>query len=151
MKDNSIHTIYKIILALSLICILFSVIIYIENRQLAAKKQDFCSAITGTNGCETVQTSKFGKTLGISNVWYGIVGFILLGIFSSILIKKDNKIIRYLTTAGGFIAGFVSILFLYLQTLVIHAYCIFCLFVDTFSLIILGLTIYLLFKTTRHK
>jgi uncharacterized membrane protein len=156
MKDK---TIYKIIAIISILCILFSIIIYIENLQLKTKSQDFCSAITGTNGCETVQSSKYSKMFGISNTIYGMTGFTILGIFALLLIYKDHgktkrhnlRFIRYLTILGGIFSGLVALTFLYLQILVIHAYCIFCLFVDASSIILFGLAIYLLVKEPRHK
>jgi uncharacterized membrane protein len=152
MKDKIV---YEIIAVLSLICLMLAIVIYIENIQISSHKQDICSAITGTSGCETVQTSKYSKLFGISNTIYGITGFALLEIFALFLIfgehkKRYLKAIRFLTMLGGMIAGLAAILFLYLQTIVIHAYCIFCIFVDVSSLIILGLTIYLIIKS-RHK
>jgi len=160
-------TTYQIIAILSLICLIFSVVIYLENTQYSLHHNNICSAITGTNGCEIVQTSNFGKTFGISNAWFGIVGFTLLGTLSLTLIKgyKNkkyikinkgyNKIINYLMITGGIIAGIVAILFIYLQAFVIHAYCLFCMIVDISSIIIVGLVAYLLFglknKVNRHK
>jgi len=157
MKDKHI---YQLISVLSLICIIFSVIIYIENVQLSKHQQDFCSAITGAHGCATVQSSKYSKIFGISNTIFGMAGFTLLEIFALLLIFGERKkikehrylkVIKLLTILGGIIAGLTALAFLYLQTLVIHAYCIFCLFVDASSLIILGLTIYSIIKIVKLK
>jgi len=148
-------SLYQIILIISLICLIFSVVIYFEKAQYASGHGGICSAITGSNGCEIVQTSSYGKMFGISNSLYGIVGFMILGIFSLISIKKNNKIINYLTIAGGIIAGAIALLLLYIQAFVLHTYCIFCLMIDISSLILLGLAIYLLIKInsrhSRHK
>ena len=157
--------IYAIIAVLSMLCIIFAVIIYVENIQLSKHQQDFCSAITGTHGCETVQSSKYSKVFGISNSIYGMVGFAILEVFALMLLfgerrkTKSNKsniypnltIIKYMTILGGIMSGLVALVFLYLQILVIHAYCIFCLFVDGSSLIILGFTIYSIIKMTKIK
>ena len=151
MENKSI---YRTIAILSLICLIFAVLIYSEEAQYSQHQNNFCSALTGSNGCETVQTSSYGKIFGIDNSVYGIIGFTALGIFSLILSiqkQKKNKILEILTIAGGIIAGLTALTFLYIQAFILHTYCIFCLVVDTCSLMILGLTIYLLTKKGKHK
>jgi len=153
MKHKQIYTarIYSAILLISILCIVLSTIIQSEKRQYALHQATFCSAITGANGCEAVQTSAYGKIFGLDNPIYGIVGFTLLGILSFVLIKKGYNILKYLTITGGIIAGIVAAIFLYLQTFVLHTYCIFCVFVDISSLILLGISIYLLYDSIKHK
>jgi uncharacterized membrane protein len=146
--------IYKIIAVISVICLICSVVIHLENASYSLHQNSICSAITGTNGCEVVQTSSYGKTFGISNSWYGIVGFTLLSALSILmLVNKYNKniLIKYLMITGGIIAGAVALVLLYLQAFILHTYCVFCLVVDISSLVIFGLAIYLLIKIGRHK
>jgi uncharacterized membrane protein len=143
--------IYKIIAIISLICLILAIIIYLEKTQYSLHHNNICSAITGTNGCEVVQTSSYGKILGIDNPIYGIVGFLVLGIFSLILIRKDNKILRSLIIAGGIIAGTMALVFLYIQAYILHTYCLFCVIVDILSLVVLGLTTYIIIKIIKHK
>jgi uncharacterized membrane protein len=148
MKNRQI---YKIMTIISLVCIIISIIIQIEDTKYSLHHNSICSAITGSNGCEVVQTSAYGKTLGVNNSVYGIIGFTILGLSALILIRKEHRIIKYLTTAGGIIAGLIAMVLIYLQAFVLHAYCIFCMIVDTFSLILLGLSIYLLLSVVRDK
>lgn len=136
-----------------------SAIILFEKTQYEVQQGGICSAITGSNGCEVVQTSRYGKTLGIDNPVYGIIGFAILGIFASMLmygtIQTINnniiKIMKYLTATGGIIAGMTAIIFLYLQEFVLHKYCIFCVVVDILSLILLGIAIYIIYHDIKHK
>jgi uncharacterized membrane protein len=160
---NSKHTnrtVYVSIIIISIICLILSVVIYLEKTQYSLNHNSICSAITGSNGCEVVQASKYGKTLGVDNPIYGILGFILLGILAAISIYRTKRIITNLTIAGGIIAGVVAIIFLYLQAFVIHTYCLFCVIVDISSLALLGISLYLLYAmhtrtshtdTLKHK
>lgn len=150
-KDKNLRPIYWIITIISLICLIFSIVIYLEKTQYSVNHNNICSAITGTNGCEVVQTSSYGKTFGIDNPIYGIIGFFALGLFSTILIWKHNLWLKWLTVAGGIMSSIVAIIFIYLQAFVIHAYCLFCMIVDTLSLVLLGLVIYIIIRTFKHK
>ena len=151
IKNIRQHKIYYAIASISLICVIFSTIIFIENIQINAHKQDFCSALTGTSGCETVQSSIYSKTFGISNSVYGIIGFTILLILSVILAFKEQKILKIITMSGILIAAITATYFLYLQTRVIHAYCIFCLVVDILSFALLVIEIYILVHNSKHK
>jgi len=145
--------IYRIIAIISIICLIVAAIIYSEETRYSLHQNSICSAITGTNSCETVQTSSYGKIFGISNPIFGIIGFLALGIFAYIssIIKKRNNILRDLTIIGGIIAGIVALIFLYIQAFILHTYCIFCIIIDVLSLTLLGLATYLLTKIIRHK
>jgi uncharacterized membrane protein len=66
--------IYVTILIISLICIALSITIQLEKRQYSQNQAGICSAITGSNGCEAVQTSEYASAFGIDNPIYGIYG-----------------------------------------------------------------------------
>jgi uncharacterized membrane protein len=167
MQDRHLYT---IIVVISLVCLILSIVIYLEKTHYSLHHNSICSAITGTNGCEVVQTSEYGKTFGIDNPVYGMIGFTALGILSLILMIKDKKknhktkndyrnehgyngknLIEYLTIAGGIVAGSVAIWFFYAQAFIIHTYCLFCVIVDVLSLILLGLSIYMISMLFRHR
>jgi len=156
LKKNPLHKMYLAIMIISIICLALSIIIQIEKTSYSKNQGGLCSAITGANGCEAVQTSNYGKILGMDNPIYGMIGFALIIIFTSILIlrkNKDNnivnKVLKYVTITGGIISGITAILFLYVQTFILHTYCFFCVIVDILSLTLLGISIYLIFK--EHK
>jgi len=156
---NTHKNIYLTILIISVINIALSVVILFEKTQYEVQEEGICSAITGSNGCEVVQTSRYGRTLGVDNPVYGIIGFAMLGIFASLLmygkIQVINtniiKIIKYLTVSGGMIAGITAAIFLYLQEFVLHKYCMFCVAVDILSLILLSIAIYIIYYDITHK
>jgi len=149
MKEKNV---YLTILIISIVCVALSITIQTEKKQYSSNQESICSAITGSNGCETVQTSKYASIFGIDNPIFGIIGFSLLVIFSSISMTTSIKPLKYLILTGSIIAGLTAIWFLYLQILVINRYCIFCLMVDILSLILLGIAICLLYNTAlKHK
>jgi uncharacterized membrane protein len=131
---------------LSIICLLLAVVIEVEKTQFKLNYNNICSAITGTNGCETVQSSTYSRTFGISNTYYGMLGFSLLIIFSAMLLKKKNWIIHNLLITGCIASGLMALWFLYAQAFLIHAYCLFCVIVDIISIGLFGISIYMLIK-----
>lgn len=151
---NAYAKTYALILAVSILCLILSITISVEKKQYEMNQGGICSAITGSDGCETVQTSKYSSIAGVDNPIYGIIGFSMMILFSAWLIYKKSKILEYLVIAGSFIAGIVAAWFLYLQAFVIHKYCIFCVIIDISSLIIAGIIIYTLFvhkKDARER
>ncbi|MFZ1970560.1 MAG: vitamin K epoxide reductase family protein [Candidatus Nanoarchaeia archaeon] len=85
---------------------------------------------TPLEGCNSVQTSIYSKTLGVSNSYYGIAIFLFMSVISFLYIKKPNKHIKFLIDLGIFIGALIALYFLYLQQFVIHAYCKYCLIID---------------------
>jgi uncharacterized membrane protein len=143
--------IYVTILIISLICIALSITIQLEKRQYSQNQAGICSAITGSNGCEAVQTSEYASAFGIDNPIYGMAGFSILAILSSIYLWKRIASLKHIIMTGNIIAGLAAIWFLYLQFSVLHKYCIFCLMVDTLSLILLVISMYILFENGIKK
>ena len=143
--------IYLLIVALSLIALVLSIIILIQKTTESKEINDFCSAIGSNSKCSTVQQSKYGKIFGIDNPWFGIIGFSVLGVLAGMNYFRKNNIRKILIIAGSIFAGLVALWFLYLQTFVLKAYCIFCVIVDILSLVILFTTIYMIFKEHNKK
>ncbi len=133
---------YKIILLLVLIALINSSILAFSS----------ISSVCGTNpekGCNAVQSSAYAKTFGISNAYYGVVIFSILSIIIMMYIlrpsKRKKQIIEYSLTLGTII----SLYFIYLQFIKIHAICKFCMVVD-FSVII-SLMVFLFWKEEDGK
>lgn len=165
MKKKEYKNIYyAAALIIGIIGLVFSIIIQIEHKSYDSTNGGICSAITGSNGCEIVQTSIYGSIFGISNAIYGIIGFSIIAVMSLLLLfnnrtkKQSNssliKYVEYLTIISGIISGIVAIIFIYLQAFVLHAYCIFCLIVDITSIIFLVISIYwayILLKLPKNR
>jgi uncharacterized membrane protein len=147
-----------IVLILSIICLILSVVIQIEKGYHTDNTPTMCSAITGANGCQIVQTSKYSSTFGIDNPIYGMIGFtlmIILTILSIYSIKSTSKLvkfeyIKYMLLFGGIMASIIAVWFLYIQAFILHKYCIFCVIVDILSLIMLILLIYIFLNKKRN-
>lgn len=84
-------------------------------------------------GCEKVLTSQFATILGIPLGVFGSLFFLTL-IF--LLLLGLNKYFKLLTLAGVV----VSLVLLYIQAFILHAYCQYCLLVEAiiFSIFILS-------------
>ncbi|MGV8087351.1 MAG: vitamin K epoxide reductase family protein [Candidatus Woesearchaeota archaeon] len=164
MKTDKYKNIYYAALIIGIIGLIFSIIIHLEQKNYNLDSGGICSVITGSNGCEIVQTSVYGSIFGISNALYGIIGFSIITVMSLLLIFKTKiktiskgiliEYIEYLTIISGIISGIVAIIFIYLQAFVLHAYCIFCLVVDITSIIFLVISLYwayMLLKSHKNK
>jgi len=118
-----------IFLAIFIIGLIFSILI-------TTSLTDICDP---GKGCDIVNHSKYGETLGIKNSTTGTYVFSVLILLSlSELIKKSKiktKLIKYSIIAGSLIALY----FIYLQAFVINAWCKYCLIIDIS--LILGLII----------
>jgi len=164
-KIKKIAIMQYIALVFALIGLILSIVIQIENNGYKLNHPGVCSLITGSNGCETVQTSEYGKVFGINNAVYGIFAFSILIMLALLLIilKHDTSIIRkkmlnfvtYVIIFGATIAASIAVYFIYIQSQIIHAYCIFCMTVDILSIMFFFVCIYwaylLYLKNMIHK
>lgn len=94
-------------------------------------------------GCSTVQTSVYATTFGLSNPHWGYIGFSTFLVFFTVLLLStfSKRLFNTLHQNRLYIHGFLIIgltigaLFsswlLYIQYFVIHATCIYCLWVDS--------------------
>ena len=117
---------YKIFLLVFLISLISSIIIFSNSSTGVCK-------IGG--GCDTVNSSSYGSTLGIKNSVYGIFIFSFMIALTLFHINKPNKHTRRVIHGAVILGSLVAIYFLYLQLFVIRVFCSFCLIID-FGLII---------------
>jgi len=137
---------FMTISVISLLAMILSVTIYLEKVTNNATVNNICSVLSSQSQCQTVQSSKYARIFGIDNPVYGIIGFTALMILSWMYYRTGDVIAKRLAIIGSIIPGLFAIWFLYLQTFVIDAYCIFCVIVDTLSIIMMILGIYLLVR-----
>jgi len=125
---------YKIFLLVFVIGLISSVVLY-------------SNSLTGIcdpgKGCDVVNSSIYGKTLGISNSMYGIFIFSFMILLTFFHMKKPNAHTRKIIHLAVIVGSLVAIYFLYLQIFIIKAYCSFCILIDASLLISLGFLIYL--------
>ena len=125
---------YKIFLFIFLIGLVSSVILYSNSL----------TGICDTRkGCDVVNSSSYGSTLGVSNSLYGIFVFSFMIVLTLLHMKKPNKHTKRIIHFSIIIGSLIALYFLYLQIFVIRAFCIFCLLVDFGLLISLVFLFYL--------
>lgn len=144
MKKHAI--IWTIVLIFSLANLLLAA--YIQQQKVLNDKKliadplnCFVDLSEGEHGCATVQTSVYATTFGIPNPIYGIVFYSLMILFSVYYLTKPKlsevKQTAYmLLMLGGVTAGALfSIWLLYVQFFLIHATCVYCLWVDALMIL----------------
>lgn len=149
MDVKRLRYVYIAIIVLSIFALIFSILILIQKTSYSPTIDSFCSALNSQSQCEAVQSSVYGKILGIDNPWFGVFGFAALMIFAGLNILKENKVLRRLIVAGGIVSGSMAIYFLYLQAFIIGHYCVFCVIVDIISIILLLISFYITYKEYR--
>jgi uncharacterized membrane protein len=112
---------YRILLAIFIIALICSILLSIVPLPLIC---------TQFEGCNTVQTSIYAKTLGIENSYFGIVIFSLMSLMIYSHIRKPHKNKKSIINLGVFFGAMISLYFLYLQKFVLNAFCKYCLVVD---------------------
>ena len=117
---------YQILKILFLIALVTSVAMSLEE------KTGFCGI---ESGCEKVENTIYAKTFGIANYWFGIAIFAFLVALIDSHIEKPSKHGEEVLKWSIIIGSIISLYFLYLQQYIIHAYCKYCIVIDT-SLII---------------
>ena len=118
---NYIGNKYFWVLIVFSLCLISSIILIVREPGIMCY---------GVDGCDDVQTSKYSKTFGIKNGFYGMIAFAVMMFFTYLQIHepkiKRSKIILGLSFLGTSIA----LRFIYLMAFVIGSYCTFCLVVD---------------------
>ena len=94
-------------------------------------------------GCDVVNSSVYGSTLGIKNSLYGIFIFSFMILLTLYHLKKPNKHTKKIIHSAVIFGSIISLYFLYLQIFVIKVICNFCLIVDLGLLVALGFLFYL--------
>ena len=124
---------YKILFALSLIALAASIMLSFQSTE-----QVFCSV---GSGCDIVHASPYNYTFGIQNSYFGIAIFGILSILLYTQIKSHKRVKRKLINVSVLIGSLIVFYFLYIQAFVLHAYCKYCLIVDTSMVAALVITL----------
>ena len=125
---------YKIFLVVFIISLISSIIL-------------FSNSLTGIcdpeKGCDVVNSSVYGSTLGIKNSVYGMFIFSFMIALTLFHINKPNKHTRRIIHTSVILGSIIALYFLYLQFFVIRVFCTFCLIIDFGLLISLIFLFYL--------
>jgi len=126
--------------------VIFSVIGVLDTAYLSyhyiIKTAPTCS-IFSKDWCKKVFFSSYNKTLGIPNAFAGLLAYILLIVLAILFI---NKIVPFYFVIALVMIGFAaSMYFLYLQSMVIRAFCFWCV-ISAVNFILLFLAIYFIQK-----
>ncbi len=121
---------YKIFLFIFAIGLISSIIITSNNSTGICQIGD---------GCDTVNNSSYGSTLGIKNSVYGIFIFSFMILLTLFHMKRPNRHTRRIIHTAVIIGSIIALYFLYIQFFIIRVFCTYCLVVD------LGLLVSLIF------
>ena len=125
---------YKIFLVVFTLGLISSIILY-------------SNSLTGIcdpgKGCDIVNSSSYGSTLGISNSLYGIFIFSFMIVITLFHLNKPAKNTRRIIHAAVIFGSIIALYFLFLQSFVIRVFCSFCLVVDLSLVIALIFLFYL--------
>lgn len=124
-----------VILALTLIGLVFSLLIEYQNMRESKALDKICTA-TGSD-CHSVQNSEYGKIFGIKVVHVGVISFFLFLGVVILQIVRPRKWTKSLLLLGATIAAGTGAYFIYTQAFILNHYCIYCLFIDSSSILIL--------------
>lgn len=128
---------YKIFLLIFVLSLISSIIL-------------FSNSLTGIcdpgKGCDVVNSSAYGSTLGIKNSLYGIFIFSFMIILTFFHMNKPNRHTKRIIHTAVILGSVIALYFLYLQFFIIRAFCSFCLVID-FGLLI---ALIFLFYLWRH-
>jgi uncharacterized membrane protein len=96
-----------------------------------------CS-IGALNGCGAVYTSPYSLLFGIPLSYLGVAFFSGMFIITLLLLVLPLRPLFRLAFLGSLIGFLFSLYSFYLQVFVIDAFCIYCLFSDVVTILILG-------------
>lgn len=112
---------YHIVLAILITSLIVSLIISLTPTPAICNPNE---------GCDTILSSSYAKTLGVNNSTIGIGIFALMSAitFSQIIRPGKNK--KLLIHVGILLGALVSLYFIYIQAFVLHAWCKYCMVID---------------------
>ncbi|MGB4076166.1 MAG: vitamin K epoxide reductase family protein [Minisyncoccia bacterium] len=87
----------------------------------------FCDIGAGLDGCNQVAQSPYSRIFGIPLSYLGIVFYVLLLIAALATFFKHHRYLHQALLAVASIGALFSVVFLYIQFVLIQALCIYCL------------------------
>lgn len=97
-----------------------------------------------THGCETVLRSSYSEILGIPVAAFGVVFYVVM--LFGVIYMLTNKTYHWWLSAWGLVGVCSTLYLLYIQGVVLHAWCQYCLLSAFTSTLIFVLTTMLYFK-----
>jgi uncharacterized membrane protein len=125
---------HKIILGIFVVCLVFSVLL------VFAPIKKFCN--DESSSCSIVQDSKYKETLGVNNGYLGISVFTILILLTVSHMRNPRKHKKRFLIFGATMCALSAFYFIYLQAIVIKAFCLYCMVIDVGSLVAFGVIVF---------
>lgn len=122
------------------LAVIFGVCFIISAILAFMSPEQACGGIETT--CYAVQTSEYETTLGVSNSYFGLIAFSILGVLALYQINEPKKRAENFLTYGIIAGAIFALYFIYLQFFVINALCRYCMIVDTGSVLALLIMVF---------
>ena len=97
---------------------------YLSYKQLSGAPIGTCPIFGG--GCEDVLHSKYSQFLGIPLAYYGLLFYAGISTLSALFLFTKKKIFLHLLAFGAIVGFLDSVMFIYIQGVLIGAYCFYC-------------------------
>lgn len=101
-----------------------SVSFYLSYKQISGTEIGTCP-VFGT-GCGDVLNSKYSTFLGVPLAYYGVIFYALVTAFGALYAKTKKRIYRKLIAVFALVGFIDSVGFIYIQGVLIGAYCFYC-------------------------
>jgi uncharacterized membrane protein len=103
------------------------------------------------DGCDVVLLSKYSEIFGVPLEFFGLAFYLSIFLLSIMYLDKGSQLVSRLIYLISIPAFFFTLYLLYLQTFVIEAFCVYCLFSAVFSTSIFIISIFLRFTKTPSE
>ena len=143
MKDSTGYpkrSILVSMLVVASLAFLLCIVSYVDKVQ---NDSGFCD-VTGSN-CGSVQNSSYSSFFGVDLNLLGALGFFLFIVLLVFRLLNPKAIMGWLILLGSVVAGVFAIYLIVVQVFVLKQTCLYCMMIDSLSILLLGLTLYSLF------
>jgi uncharacterized membrane protein len=116
---------------------LFSFVGLLDSAYVALKSlNDSIIPCHVTQGCEEVLNSPYARIGGYSIAWLGVAYYAVMCLAGVFVTSGYSRLLRY-SMVPACMAFLFTLLLIYLQAFVLHAYCEYCLMSASMSILIL--------------
>ncbi len=109
-----------------------------------------CDVGAGLDGCNIVAQSPYSKFLGIPLAYLGVAFYAGALILSGVAAKFNKPLVDRALFAVSLAGALASVVFLYIQFVLIQALCVYCIISAVVAFLSAGLTWLLLAKSTTR-
>ncbi len=140
MRDKGLLVLLRLPL---LVALTASAALWIEYQN--AGDPAFCSA---GSGCAKVRASEYSRLFGVP---LPIIGLVAFGILYALSLMAKTKLMHRVVAAVAGLGGVAGVALIILQATAVHAFCKWCVAVDSSSIVAGGLALWLLVSVERSE